>query len=366
METANKRLLSLDILRGLTIILMIIVNDAGSWKSVYAPLLHADWNGITPTDYVFPAFLFIIGVSIVLSLTKQIESGKSRMEITKKIAWRSLKIYLVGVFLWLWPNFDFQDIRFVGVLQRISFVFFTCAILFLYTSRKTQLYLGAGIIIGYWILMAYVPIPGIGSPDLSVPEKNWAHFLDQLLVPGRLYRHTWDPEGFLSTFPAIVNGLIGMLAGYILLQKAELKNKLNQIFFLGFVLLLLGDIMQWFFPFNKNVWSSSFTLFTGGVGMLTLAASTYYFDVKKTRFRFRLAHVFGVNSIFAYTLSSLLTVVFYNSKWLGIALNDEFMGLWGNIGLPLKLGSLVYALLYVVVIWIPTYYLFKKKVYIKL
>ena len=366
MQTENKRLLSLDILRGLTIILMIIVNNAGSWESVYAPLLHADWNGITPTDYVFPGFLFIIGVSIVFSLTKQIESGKSRMEITKKITWRSLKIYLVGVFLWLWPNFDFQDIRFVGVLQRIAFVFFSCAILFLYTSRKTQFYIGAVIIIGYWILMAYITIPGIGMPDLSVPEKNWAHFLDQLLIPGRLYRHTWDPEGFLSTFPAIANGLIGMLAGYILLRKEELKNKLNQIFFLGFIFLLSGDIMQWFFPFNKNIWSSSFTLFTGGIGMLALGATTYYFDVKKTRFRFLLAHVFGVNSIFAYTLSSLLTVVFYNSKWLGIALNGEFMGLWSNIGLPLKLGSLVYALLYVIVIWIPTYYLFKKKIYIKL
>ena len=226
--------------------------------------------------------------------------------------------------------------------------------------------MGIGILLVYWIIMAYLPVPGIGTPDLSIPEKNWAHYLDGLLIPGRLWQQTWDPEGILSTLPAIVNGLIGMLAGYILLQKEELKNKLNQLFFIGFVLLVLGDVMQWFFPFNKNLWSSSFSLFTGGSSMLALAAFSYFFDVRQSQYQFQFAHVFGVNSIFAYSLSSLLVVVFYSSKWWGISLSQEFMGLWGSIGLPLKLGSLLYAIAYVFVIWIPTYYLFKKKIYIKL
>ena len=132
----NKRLLALDILRGLTIIFMIIVNTPGSWSHVYAPLLHADWNGITPTDYIFPTFLFIVGVSIVLSFTKQIEMGKSRSDMTKRIFIRALKIYAVGIFLWLWPSFNFDSIRWVGVLHRIAFVFLICAILFLYTSKR--------------------------------------------------------------------------------------------------------------------------------------------------------------------------------------------------------------------------------------
>ena len=367
MNATNNRLLALDILRGLTIILMIIVNDPGSWRHSYAPLKHATWNGITPTDYVFPTFLFIVGVSIVLSLTKQLANGKSRMQLTKKVAWRALKIYLVGLFLWFWPEFNFgEPIRWVGVLPRIAFVFFACALLFLYTSRKAQLYIGIGIVLVYWLLMAYVPVPGIGSPDLSVPEKNWAHYLDHLLLPGKLYRQTWDPEGFLSTFPAIASGFIGMLAGYILLQKDELKNRLNQLFFLGFILLFAGDFLQWFFPFNKNVWSSSFTLFMGGIGMLSLAAFSYYFDVIQSKYQFKFAQVFGVNSIFSYSLSSLLTIIFYSADWLGLALNERFMAGWGNIGLPLALGSLSYALLYVVVIWLPTYYLFKRKIYIKL
>ena len=362
----NKRLHSLDIFRGLTIILMIVVNDPGSWEHVYAPLLHAEWNGITPTDYVFPSFLFIVGVSIVLSINKQREQGKNRAELTKKVLWRALKIYAVGIFLWLWPSFNFDGIRWVGVLPRIAFVYLGCTLLFLYTSRKTQWLFGILALLGYWLLMAYVPIPEIGLPDLSLPEKNWAHYIDSVLLPGRLWQDTWDPEGILSTLPAIVSGLIGMWAGYVLLQKDELKNRLNQLFFYGVILLFLGDVMQWFFPFNKNLWSSSFTLFMGGIGMLSLASLSYFFDVKKSHYQFKFAHAFGVNSITAYSLSSILTVVFYSSKWWGISLSASFMSLCEQMGLPPKLGSLIYAVIYVFVLWIPIQLLFKKKIYIKL
>ena len=157
-----------------------------------------------------------------------------------------------------------------------------------------------------------------------------------------------------------------MWAGYVLLQKDELKNRLNQLFFYGVILLFLGDVMQWFFPFNKNLWSSSFTLFMGGIGMLSLASLSYFFDVKKSHYQFKFAHAFGVNSITAYSLSSILTVVFYSSKWWGISLSASFMSLCEQIGLPPKLGSLIYAVIYVFVLWIPIQLLFKKKIYIKL
>ncbi len=362
----NERLLSLDILRGLTIILMIIVNTPGSWDHVYAPFLHAEWNGVTPTDYIFPTFLFIVGVSIVLSFTKQLELGKNRTELTKKVFIRALKIYSVGIFLWLWPSFNFDGIRWVGVLPRIAFVFLGCALLFLYTSRKVQIYIGIAILLFYWIIMAYIPVPGIGIPDLSVPEKNWAHFIDKLFLPGRLWKQTWDPEGILSTLPSIASGIMGMMSGYILLKKEELGNKINQLFFFGFLLLFLGDIMQWVFPLNKNLWSSSFSLLMGGITAISLASSIYIFDLKKSKYKFKFAHVFGVNSIFSYSLSSILTVAFYSSKWWGFALNDKFINLWESIGLPLKMGSLVYALFYVIILWVPTYYLYKNKVFIKL
>ena len=141
MEITNKRLLSIDILRGFTIIFMIIVNDPGSWSHVYSPLLHAKWNGITPTDYIFPTFLFIVGLSIVLSLSEKVENKISKKTILKKIFWRSLKIYLVGLFLWLWPNFDFENIRWAGVLQRISLVYLFASLVFIYFNFRSQIIL---------------------------------------------------------------------------------------------------------------------------------------------------------------------------------------------------------------------------------
>ena len=366
MEKSNARLLSLDILRGLTIILMIIVNDPGSWDHVYAPLLHADWNGLTPTDYIFPTFIFIVGVSIVLSLTKQSEKGLTRKQLVRKVLIRSLKIYLVGLFLWLWPSFDFVRIRWVGVLPRIALVFMVCALLFLYTKRKTQLIIASVIMVLYWLVMKYLPVPSIGMPDLSEPGKNWANYLDQNYLPGYLWRKTWDPEGILSSFPAVVTGLLGMMAGFILISKAELKDKLLKLFIMAGTLLILGDVFQYLMPINKSVWSSSFVLITGGISCLLLALFVYWVDIKDQAARFKMAQVFGMNAIFAYTLAGIFYTFFYSKKLWGISLSTIFVEQAIAMGVAPKFASLVYALLYVVIIWIPTHQLFKKKIYIKL
>jgi predicted acyltransferase len=366
MEKSTTRLLSLDILRGLTIILMIIVNDPGSWNHVYAPLLHANWNGLTPTDYIFPTFIFIVGVSIVLSYTKKSEKGLSRKQLLQKILFRSLKIYLVGLFLWLWPSFDFGRIRWVGVLPRIALVFMVCAFLFLYTKRKTQLIIASIILVVYWLVMMYLPVPGIGMPDLSEPGKNWANYLDQSYLPGYLWRKTWDPEGILSSFPAVATGLLGMMAGFILISKAELKDKLLRLFLLAATLLICGDIAQYFMPLNKSIWSSSFVLMTGGISCLLLACFVYWVDIKGQDSKFKFARVFGVNAIFAYTLAGLFYTVFYSKKLWGISLSTTFVQQAITIGVAPKLASLLYALFYVFIIWIPTYQLFKRKIYIKL
>ena len=366
MEKSNTRLLSLDILRGLTIVLMIIVNDPGSWSHVYTPLLHANWNGLTPTDYVFPAFIFIVGVSIVLSLTKQSEKGLSRKQLVQKILFRSLKIYLVGLFLWLWPSFDFGRIRWVGVLPRIALVFMVCALLFLYTKRKTQLIIAIVILVVYWLVMMYLPVPGIGIPDLSEPGKNWANYLDQKYLPGYLWKKTWDPEGILSSFPAVVTGLLGMMAGFILISNIEFKDKLLRLFLLATTLLICGDIAQYFMPLNKSIWSSSFVLITGGISCLLLACFVYWVDIKGQDSKFKFARVFGVNAIFAYTLAGIFYTLFYSKKLWGISLSAMFMEHAITIGVAPKLASLLYALFYVFVIWIPTHQLFKRKIFIKL
>ncbi len=366
MEKSNARLLSLDVFRGLTIIMMIIVNDPGSWSYVYAPLLHANWNGLTPTDYVFPTFLFIVGVSIVLSLTQQKKKGFSPRELLKKVIVRSLKIYLVGLFLWLWPSFDFDLIRWVGVLPRIAFVFLICAILFLYTKRKTQLIIASLILILYWLIVKYLPVPGIGIPDLSVPGKNWANHLDNLILPGYLWKKTWDPEGILSTFPALVTGLLGMMAGFILVSKETLKDKLLKLFLLATSLLILGEASRFLMPINKSIWSSSFVLMTGGISCLLLAFFVYWVDIKDQASRFNFPRIIGMNAIFAYTLAGILYTVFYSKKIWGISLSSTFVEQSISIGLAPKLASLLYGLFYVMVIWIPTYQLYKRKIYIKL
>ncbi|MCH1453744.1 MAG: heparan-alpha-glucosaminide N-acetyltransferase domain-containing protein [Flavobacteriaceae bacterium] len=366
MENLKTRLLSLDILRGLTIILMIIVNDPGSWDHVYAPLLHADWNGLTPTDYVFPTFIFIVGVSIVLSLTKQSERGLSRNQLVKKILWRSLKIYLVGIFLWLWPSFNFGSIRWVGVLPRIAFVFMTCGLLFLYTKRKTQIIIATVILVLYWLVVKYLPVPGIGMPDLSEPGKNWANYIDQLYLPGYLWKQTWDPEGILSSFPAVASGLLGMMAGFILVSKADLKDKLIKLFLMAGTLLVLGDVFQYLMPINKSLWSSSFVLMTGGISCLLLALFVYWIDIKGYVVRFKMAQVFGMNAIFAYTLAGIFYTFFYSKKLWGISLSATFVEQANSIGVDPKFASLIYALLYVLIVWIPTHQLYKRKIFIKL
>lgn len=355
----SNRLISLDALRGFTIAFMIIVNDPGSWEHVYAPLLHADWNGITPTDYIYPFFLFIVGVSIALAYRKRLDAGADKGILVRKIAIRSLKIFALGVFLWLWPNFDFGGIRWAGVLQRIALVFLPCALLFLYTDWKQQLKLAIGILLAYWIIMAYVPVPGIGAPDLSVPEKNWAHFLDSQLLPGVMWQKTWDPEGLLSTFPAIVTGMTGMLIGQIVLNLDNIYKKLSWIFFFGFVMVILGGIWNWFFPINKNIWTSSFVLNTSGWAALAFGACILIVDVLGFQRWTKIGQVFGANAITAYVLAGVLTIVFYSG------LNQSFMNGLTGIGLPAKLASLLYALIYTMIIYIPIYVLYRRKIFIK-
>ena len=205
----QNRLLSIDVLRGMTLIFMIIVNTPGSWDYVYAPLLHADWNGLTPTDYIFPNFLFIVGVSIVLSLNNKINE-LNRNQVLKKIIWRAFKIYIVGVFLWVFPDFDLTSIRWVGVLQRISFVFLFCGLIYLFIDKKLFIYISFITLILYWFIMLYIPVPGIGAPDLTSPELNLAHYIDSKFLPGVMWQDTWDPEGILSTLPSIDTGSFGM------------------------------------------------------------------------------------------------------------------------------------------------------------
>ncbi len=362
----TKRLISLDALRGFTIAAMVIVNNPGSWDHVYWPLLHAKWNGCTLTDLIFPFFLFIVGISIALAYSKRLDANVPRKSIYRKIVIRSINIYLLGLFLWLFPHFDFRAIRWTGVLQRISVVFFVSALLFLNTNWKQQIKIGAVILILYWIIMAYIPVPGIGKPDLSVPEKNWANYLDTLFLPGVMWQKTWDPEGILSTFPAIVTGIIGMLIGKLYLTVKDEHKRLVWLYFIGFSLFLGGGLWNWFFPINKNIWTSSYVLYTAGLGTLGFATCMLVVDVwGYTRWTF-LGRVYGANAITTYVLAGVLTLLFYSMPLGGSSLNEWFMKGLTGLGFDPKFPSMLYAVIYMLIIFIPALVLYRKKIFIKI
>lgn len=356
-----KRLQSLDFFRGITIASMIIVNDPGSWSHVYAPLLHAEWNGATPTDLVFPFFLFIVGVSISLSLSKKKDSSNIYIKILK----RSVIIFLFGIFLALFPKFDFENLRIVGVLQRIAIVYLVCAIMYLNTSHSTQLKAGISILIIYWITMAFIPFNGNLAGTLD-PGNNFAAWIDSFIIPGRLYQETWDPEGFYSTLPAIATGISGMLSGRIILdQSNSLKDKIIKLFNWGAIILVIGSFWDYIFPINKYIWTSSYVLYSSGLAMIVLAISMWIIDEKKYTKNIKFGLVFGSNAITAYVLHGIVWRLFQFPIINGVGFQKFWMDTGISIGLPAKFVSLDWAIFYTLVIYLLIYQLYKRKVFIK-
>ena len=356
-----KRLLSLDFFRGLTIAGMIIVNDPGSWSHVYAPLRHAEWHGATPTDLVFPFFLFIVGVSISLSLSKR--KGSSNLYV--KIFKRSAIIFLLGIFLALFPKFDFENLRIVGVLQRIALVYLVCAILYLNTSHSTQLKTGIGLLVIYWITMAFIPFNGNLAGTLD-PGNNFAAWIDSFIVPGRLYQETWDPEGFYSTLPAIATGISGMLSGKIILDNSNsLKDKIIKLFYWGAIVLIIGSFWDYIFPINKHIWTSSYVLYSTGLAMIILAMSMWIIDEKKYTNNIKFGLVFGSNAITAYVLHGIVWRLFQFPFINGVGFQKFWMDTGTSIGLPAKFVSFDWAIFYTLVIYFIVYQLYKRKIFIK-
>lgn len=357
---ANKRLISLDMLRGLTIALMIVVNNPGSWDYLYWPLGHADWHGITITDFVYPFFLFIVGVSIVLSSHKQLDAGADKGKMRKKIWIRSIKIFALGLLLNLFPDFDFAELRVPGVLQRIAIVYLVCAHIFLATNWKTQIKIAAVALVGYWLAMILIPVPGIGAGVLE-PGKNLAAYIDSLLVPGKLYQGTWDPEGLLSTIPAIVTGITGMLAGQLLKQNMGIEKKLNYLFLIGLLCVTAGYFWDLFFPINKNLWSSSYVLFTSGWAFMSLAACILVVDVMGYQKVSKFGVIYGSNAITVYVFAGMFPVLL--NDVLGV--KDLFFNGLLSAGMVPELASFLWAITYTMICFIPAYILFKKKIFIK-
>jgi predicted acyltransferase len=393
---SSQRMIALDALRGFTIAGMVIVNNPGSWSNIYEPLEHAKWHGLTFTDLIFPTFLFIVGVSIAFAYSKRLEANLPKKEIYKKILWRSFKIFSIGVLLWALGRFSLANLRWAGVLQRIAVVFPICSLLFLNTDWRKQVWTAAILLVGYWILMAFVPVPiddvirhaldshsvmrsdgeipigeikqisgGFISANFE-PGVNLAAWFDRKFLPGVFWEKTWDPEGLMSTIPAIATGIIGMLIGRYILSEKDQNKKLVYLYFTGFMMLIAGELWSYCFPLNKNLWTSSFVLYTGGLATMGLASCILIIDVWGFKNWTKLGRVYGANAITSYVLAGLLTVLFYDKIWWGISLSSSFLQGMAGIGVAPKLASFMYAIIYMLIVYIPAYILYRKKIFIKL
>jgi predicted acyltransferase len=364
-----ERIISVDFLRGLTVAAMILVNNPGSWEYVYAPLNHSHWNGCTPTDLVFPFFLFIVGISVSYALSVAKSAGGNQNVILMKILKRTILLFLFGLLLNFIPEFDFGSIRILGVLQRIAIVFFFSAFLFLKTSARTQVLISVGLLISYWLLMTLVPVPGIGEANLG-EKTNLSAWLDNLLLGGHLWKFTevWDPEGILSTLPAIASGLIGVLAGTWLKGEANKSDKIIGLFVIGNLLIVAALAWDMAFPINKSLWTSSYVLYTSGIAMNVLAVCFWLIDVKEYKKYTGPFMAFGSNAITAYMISEMLAKISYFSVGNSgnkISIKDlvfqslsfDWMNLW--------FLSFVLALVWVALIWLPVNQMYKKKIFIK-
>jgi predicted acyltransferase len=364
------RLVSLDVFRGITIAGMVLVNNPGSWETIYWPLEHASWHGWTPTDLIFPFFLFIVGVAIPLAFGRRTATGGKRNDLYLKIIRRALIIFALGLFLNGFPYFDLSEIRIPGVLQRIAICYLIASVLFLTTRIKTQVLISVVLLLGYWLMMTRFAAPGFPAGDLT-KEGSLASYVDRVVFG----KHVWaqakvyDPEGILSTIPAIVTTLIGVLAGTWLRSEKSDYEKAAGLFFAGMCSVVIGWAWNPFFPINKALWTSSYVLFTGGMALQLLGFCYWLIDLKGYR-RWALPFVvFGVNAIALYVgsglMAGLLELIKVGSAKGSVALQSWiYETLFLSWLAPIN-ASLAFAVSFVLVwlglMWI----LYWRKIYIK-
>ncbi|SFQ71480.1 acyltransferase family protein [Hymenobacter arizonensis] len=368
------RLISLDAFRGLTVMAMILVNNPGDWGHIYPLLEHAEWNGCTPTDLIFPFFLFIVGVSLVYALDGVKRRNEPQGAVLLRVLKRAAVLFGLGLLLSLYPKFDFTTVRIMGVLQRIALVFLGCSIIFLKTNWRTQAWLVVVFLVGYAVLMQLVPVPGFGPANLE-PSTNLGAWLDRLIfTEAHLWKSskTWDPEGLLGTLPALGTGLLGALTAQWLRRPGpEPAAKVAWLFVAAGAIIILGLCWAPWFPINKALWSSSYVLYTGGLAMAGLAALYWICDVQGYRSWTQPALVYGVNAILVFCLSALLSRTFAlfslprpNGKTGGL---KEWLYEWGIVPFfsDPRMASLVGAVL-LVLIWLGILsWMYKKRFILK-
>jgi predicted acyltransferase len=372
-SSATARMLSLDAFRGMTVAGMILVNNPGTWGAIYSPLKHADWHGWTPTDLVFPFFLFIVGVSITLALGRRAESAGSKRDLYVKIVRRSAIIFGLGLLLAAIPSFDLSTLRIPGVLQRIAVCYLFASVIFLNTDWRKQVYVTAGLLLAYWALMALVPVPGFGPGVLDSKEGNLAAYVDRAVIGTQ---HVWrqakvyDPEGILSTLPAIATTLCGVLTGHLLRSRRTAAEKAAAMFVAGAAGIIAGWAWNYCFPVNKALWTSSYVLLSAGMALQLLACCYWLIDMKGYK-RWSLPFVvFGSNALAVFFLTGLFAKLLGLIKLAGadgkdVALQTViYRNLFASWAAPVN-ASLAFALCFVL-LWLGLMWiLYRRGIFIK-
>ena len=381
-RTKPGRLLSIDLLRGLTIAFMILVNDNGS-SAAYRQLEHSAWNGFTLTDLVFPTFLFLAGVSTVFSTDSRLARGDSKRSLFLHTIRRAVMLFLLGLLVNTFPHFHLHTLRVYGVLPRIAICYFVVATLYLISPKwRSKAVIAAGLLVGYWILMRYVPVPGYGVPGHDVPlldpDRNLAAVLDRhIFSASHLYEKTRDPEGVLSTLPAVATALIGVLTGCWLRTRRPLAEKMRGIAIAGVSGVLLGCLWNISFPINKKLWTSSYVLFAAGLSLLLLSFCVWMFDSEseaegkgvhgKRSIWFTPLLVFGSNAITAYVFAELLAAAIGTIHVSpGVNVHHWLYQAIHSVVPNAPFASLLYSLGFVAFCWLPVYWLYRRRIFIKI
>jgi predicted acyltransferase len=382
----RQRLESLDVFRGLTIAGMILVNNPGD-STFYWPLGHADelvsthpsgwypgkwWvdaNGWTPTDLIFPFFLFIVGASMVLSFAARRARGDSRPTIMKHVARRSALILLIGYAIRILPYVDFSHMRYPGVLQRIALVYLCASVIALWTSTRGRILWIAGLLAGYYAVMRFVPVPGCDRATWMMEHCSLAGWLDRKLMLGHLYRRDFDPEGLLSTLPAIATTLLGTLAGEFLRGAASLRHKLRGLIIAGVAGVAAGYAWHPWFPISKPLWTSSYVLFTAGAACLLLGLCWWLIEMRGWRAWSRPFLWLGSNAILAYALSTFVaklgSIIKVPDDGHAIELQTWIYNHWfAPLSQP-KNASLAFAVCYLALWTLVAWGLYRKKIFVK-
>lgn len=398
----RERLLSLDIFRGMTVAGMLLVNNPGTWSAIYPPLGHAEWHGWTPTDLIFPFFLFIVGITTHLSLSSRRAAGADEGQLVRQVLRRGAMIFLVGFLLSGFPFIAWGDIpgnpdptlldrvvrrletwRIMGVLQRIGLAYLFAALLTLKLSLRGRVQALVVLLLGYWAIMTLVPVPGqggIGAQFLDEPSKTLAAWVDRALLDWTRFglgnhlwggSRTWDPEGVLSTIPAIGTALLGTIAARWIGREMRLTDKLTGLFAAGCLGVVAGLVWNWVFPINKGIWTSSYVIFTAGVGCLTLATIMWAVDLHGVRRFTKFFVVYGSNPLVAFVGSGVMARLIYSiiqvdyqgqTVSLQAALYRSMYASW----LSPRNASLAFAISFVLVWYAILVVLWKKKVFVKL